>query len=789
MIRNYIVIALRSLWRNRTITLINLVGMSVGFGLFLIFWSWTRFDLGYDRFHEDIGRMYFLRVKLTLSGSEYDADRTGGIYASLLPEQFPQIYASCRVSSPLDFELGVPAGEGKENGSVRYFHEDEILAVDTTFFDFFSFRLKEGNRNMVFSEKDRIVITESLARKLFGDSAAMGRTIRIGEGDYYRISGVVEDPPVNSSYRFRALLGIHIMEQLGYPVNGYGGNIYYTNFKVAEGSDIQALNKEINENVKEFYVSDMDARFHLDPMTKLHMYGESRSIIGVYISIILAVVILCIACINFINLTTASSFGRLKEITIRKSAGAGKRQLIFQFMTETYMLLLVALYLGFFLAEQLAPVLSRSFEVKIPIDLSGTGFWLQVSAIFLVTGLLAGLYPAVKIAGFRPHTFLQGMSPGGYRGGSRSRKLLIVMQFSFSVFFIIITIFTGRQFVYLRKADLGFNREDMMYVRTKGKVWDEYPEIKQELSGLHFVKGVASGSEVPVLVTNGDIEWGEREGDHNRLAHLLWTDAGFLSAFDIDLVDGTYYSEGHDSLNATYVVINRSMVDLLGWEEPVGHTFYLWGEDRRILGVTEDIHFFPFNVEALGNEALIYLYEGVREYIFIRLAHGISSDQVASIEAIFRQHNPGYEFEYDFVGNFAYEALENTDGIELIFLIFTCMAIMIAIMGLIGLSIFNNTRRTKEVGIRKAMGAHTGIIMRLLLSEFMKLVILSNLIALPLAYLVMRRILQFFSYSVDLKAQVFVLAFLLSLFVSLVTVAFHAYRIARSNPVISLRYE
>ncbi len=434
-------------------------------------------------------------------------------------------------------------------------------------------------------------------------------------------------------------------------------------------------------------------------------------------------------------------------------------------------------------------MLSRSFDVKIPMDLTGIGFWLQVSGIFLVTGLLAGLYPAVKIAGFRPPAFLQGMSSGGYRGGRRSRKILIVAQFSFSVFFIIITIFTGRQFVYLREADLGFTREDVMYIRTKGKAWDTYPEIKQELGRLHFVKGVSSGSEIPVLVTNGEIDWGEREGDHNRLAHLLWTDADFISTFDIELVEGAYYEEGHDSLNAKYVVINRSMVDLLGLEEPVGHTFYLWGEDRRILGVTEDIHFFPFHVEALGNEALIYLYDDVREYIFIRLAHGIPADHIAAIEAIFRRHNPGYEFEFDFMDNFTYEALENADGIELVFLIFSCMAILIAIMGLIGLSIFNNTRRTKEVGIRKAMGAHTGIIMRLLLSEFMGMVILSNLIALPLAYLVMRRILQFFSYSVDLKVQVFILAFLLSLLVSMLTVAFNAYRTARSNPVNSLRYE
>ncbi len=789
MIRNYIVIALRSLWRNKVATLINLAGMAVGFGLFLGFWTWTRYDLGFDRFHEDIERMYFLRARLTMNGSEYDADRTGGIFARVLPEQFPSIYTSCRVSSPLDFELGIPA-ENSENGeSMRYFHEDEVLAVDSTFFDFFSFRLLQGIRDELFSERNHIVITESLAGKLFGDSTAVGKTIRIGEGGYFEVAGVAADPPENSSYQFRALLGFHIMEELGYPVNGYGGTIYHSNFKVAEGTDLEVLNRKINMYVKDHFEADFDAWFYLDPLTRLHTYGESRGYIGIYINMIMAVVILCIACINFVNLTTAYSSRRLKEIAIRKSAGAGKVQLIIQFMAETYILLLVALYLGFFLEEQMGPAISRTFGVSLEADRSGSEYWLKVLLIYAGTGLLAGLYPAVKIAGFRPPAFLKGMSTNGYRGGRRSRKVLTVVQFTFSVFFIILIIFTNRQFIYLKEADLGFNREDVIYVRTKGKIWNNYPALKQDLARLHFVEQVASGSAVPVMVNSGEIDWGEREGAHNKLAVILRTDAGFLSTFEIEMLEGAYYREGNDSLNSTYVVINRSAMELLGWEEPVGHTFYLWGEDRTVLGVTENINFFPFNIELFSDQALIYIFNPVQDYIFIRVARGISADQIATIGEVFREHNPGYEFEYEFVSDYTYQALENSDGIMLVFRIFTFLTILIAIMGLVGLSIFNSNRRTKEVGIRKAMGAHTGIILRLLLSEFLKLVILSNLIALPAAYLVMRRILQFFSYSVDLKAQVFILVFLLSVLISLVTVVFHAYRVARLNPVNSLRYE
>lgn len=787
MIRNYILTALRNLWRNKLVTLINLMGMAVGFGLFLSFWNWSRYDLSYDRFHEEIDRLYILKARLTMNGSEYDADRVGGIFGPVLPQLFPQVSSSCRIFQPLDFELGVP-DEGGE-GNLRYFHEEEVMAVDSTFFDLFSFRLLQGSRGEVFTAPDHIVITESLSRKLFGDSTVLGRSIRIGEGDIFTVAGVAEDPPENSSYQFRVLIGFPVMGKMGYPVDGYGGTIYYSNFKLQEGTDLDALNVKINEHVRENFDSDFDAWFYLDPLSRLHLWGESRSYIGLYVNIIMAIVILSVACINFINLTTAYSSGRLKEITIRKSVGASKRQLVTQFMTETYLILLIAFYLGFFLAEQLGPALSRSFDLYIPFALSGFRFWMQVLGIYLVTGLLAGLYPAVKIAGFRPVAFLQGMSCSRYKGGSRSRKVLTVIQFAFSVFFIVITIFTMRQFVYLREADLGFNRDHVLYIPTRGKVWEDYPEIKQELGRLSFVKGITSGSQIPVMINSGDVDWGEREGEHNQVAMVVRTDADFLSTFQIALQEGRYYATGSDSLNRTYVVVNRALVDLLGWEDPVGRSFYLWGEDRTILGVTENIHFFPFNLEAFGNHALIYLYEPVLNYVFIRVAPGTSSEQIAAIGDIFEEYNPGYEIAYDFISNYSYEALENSDGIILIFKIFSILTIFIAVIGLVGLSLYNNSRRTKEVGIRKAMGAHSGIITRLLLSEFMRLVVLSNLVALPLAYLVMRRILQFFNYSVDMQVQVYALVFLLSLVVSLLTVLIQACRTARMNPVESLRYE
>lgn len=775
------------------VTLINLVGMALGFGIFVSLWIWVRFDYSFDKFHQDIESMYLLNTRVTINGSEYTVQRTGGIYAELLKSNFPQVVSSCRVSEPQELEFGVQTdsiSKGEAGSlSMKYFNEPEVLAVDSNFLDFFSFRLLQGNPDFIFSEKDHLVITESMAHKLFGDRDPMEKVVRIGEGGYFKVVGVTEDPPVESSYQFQALVGFHIMEELGYPIHGYGGTMFYTNVKIAPGTDLAALNKEINDLVDENFDSDLEATYFLDLFTRNHLHGETKGIIGFYLNLIMSLVILSIACINFINLTTAYSSGRIREIAIRKSAGAGKLQLVIQFMGETYLLLLVAFYLGLFLAEHLVPATARSFGVSMEADYSDFSFWLQIAGIFLLTGLLAGLYPAFKIAGFKPLVFIASRSGKSRQRGSRSRKVLIVLQFTFSVIFIIISVFVIRQYAYLKEADLGFNREDVIYIRTKGKAWEHYSLIKRDLEELHFVEGVASGSDIPVIVNRGEIDWGEREGEHNKIARVLWTDPGFLSTFEIDLLKGEYFTYDRDSLNYEYVVVNQALAELMGWEDPVGMTFYMWGSDLHVLGVTENINFFPFNLDVFGNEALIYLYDPVREYIFVRVRPGITPEQMAGIESVFNKYNPGYAFESDFVSEFRFAAQENSDGISFIFKLFSFLAIFIAAMGLIGLSVFNNSRRTKEVGIRKSMGAHTGTIMKLLLSEFLKLVILSNLIAIPIAYFLLFKGFQFFSYSVDLKISVFVTVFLLSLLLSLGVVSFHAFRTARSNPVDSLRYE
>ncbi len=614
--------------------------------------------------------------------------------------------------------------------------------------------------------------------------------VRIGEGGYFQVVGVTEDPPVESSYQFKALVGFHIMEEMGYNIKGYGGTMFYTNLKVDPGTDFVTLNREINDLVAEHLEDDLESVFFLDTLTRLHLYGEKKGSIGFYLNLIMSLMILSIACINFINLTTAYSSGRVKEITIRKSAGAGKLQLVFQFMVETYLLLLVAFYLGLFLSEHLVPATARAFGISMNTDYADLSFWLQFAGIFLVTGLLAGLYPAVKIAGFKAVPFLPARPGITRQQGSRSRKALIVLQFTFSVIFIIISVFVIRQYAYLKEADLGFNREDVIYIRTKGKAWEHYPLIKRDLQALHFVEEVASGSEIPVLVNRGDIDWGEREGAHNQLARILTTDPGFLAAFEIELLEGEYFSYERDSLNHEYVVVNQSLVELMEWDDPVGMDFYMWGRDLKVLGVTGDINFFPFNMEVLGgNAALIYRYDPVREYIFVRVQPGVGPEQMASIESVFTRHNPGYEFESDFVSEYRFEAQEGSEGVTFVFKLFSFLAIFIAVMGLIGLSVYNNSRRTKEVGIRKSMGAHTGVIMKLLLSEFLKLVFLSNLIAMPIAYFLLRKGFQFFSYSVDLKIAVFIAVFLISLLLSVGVVSFHTFRTARSNPVDSLRYE
>jgi ABC-type lipoprotein release transport system permease subunit len=789
MIRNYLLIALRNLWRNKMISIINLLGMAIGFGVFLTLLTWIRFDANFDKFHQDIEKMHVLNIRLTMNGSEYNAQRTGGIYSRVLKELFPQVESSCRVSQPLEFELGIPVEEADSGVPMKYYDESQVVMVDSNFFSYFTFPLLKGDPEQVFNTRDQIVITESLAKRLFGKEEALNRQIRIGEGDYYTVVAVAEDPPVASTHRFNALLGFHVMEELGWSLNEYGGTMCFNHVKLEEGTDLLEMNEAINQHVDEHFDDEFNAWWFMDRFDRLHLHGENKGIIGYMVNLIMAVVIMLIASINFINLTTAGSTLRLKEIAVRKSAGANRRQLIFQFMSETYILLLLAFYVGFFISEQLTANVFRLFEVYIESVPGGVGYWLQIVGIFLVTGALAGLYPALKISGYEPLAFFTGKGIQNPRSGRRSRRVLIVLQFAFSIFFITISIFVVRQFTHLREADLGFNREDVLYIRTKGRVWDQYSVIKQELEQLPFVNGVSSASQIPVQLDRGEIDWGERDGERNKFARVINTNADFLSTFDIALLQGEYFSTERDTLNYSYVVVNRSLVDYMEWEDPVGREMYTWDGDRIILGVVEDIKFFPLNLGGFDNECLIYFYEPVEAYLFVRVIPGSNAEKLSAIEEVFRKHNPGYELEYDYIRNYDHTVLTNSEGVIVVFKVFSAIAIFIAVMGLIGLSLFNNNRRTKEVGIHKVNGAHTGSVMNLLLSEFVKLVILSNLLALPLAYLGLWRIFQFFSYSTELKISVFVIVFLLSVLFSLVTVMYHAWRTARANPVDSLRYE
>ena len=789
MIRNYILIAVRSLWRNKVISLIDLLGMAIGFGIFLTLLGWMRFDTSFDKFHRDIDHMYLLNVRLTMNGGEYTSQRTGGIYARVLKELYPQVESSCRVSQPYQFELGVPVDEAEAGVSMRFYDESQVVMVDSNFFSYFTFPLLEGDPDQVFTARDQIVITERLARKLFGDEPALNKQIKIGEGGYFTVAGIAKDPPVASSIQFNALLGFHILEEMGYPVEGYGGTIYFNHFKLAEGTDLVELDKAINRHVEGNFEADFDSWFFMDRFDRLHLHGESQGWIGYMMDLVLAVVILLIASINFVNLTNAGSSLRLKEIAIRKSAGASRKQLIIQFMSESYILLLLALYLGFFITEQLAGRIFQYFDIyqdRIP---RGPDYWLLVLGIYLLTGFLAGLYPALKISGYQPLAFFTGKGVQDVRSGRRSRRVLIVFQFAFSIFFITVSIFTIRQFAYLREADLGFNRNDVLYIRTKGKIWDKYPLIKQDLEQLSFVKGVTTASDIPVEVNYGEIDWGERDGDHNKFARVIRTGPDFLSTFEIHLQEGGYFTEDRGDLNYSYVVVSRGLVDYLGWEDPVGRDLYLWGEDRTILGVVDDIQFYPFRNGAINNDALIYVYEPVKEYVFVRVVPGTTAKQLSAMEEVFRKYNPGYELEFDFVRNYKYDMLSHADAVSIVFKIFSAIAIFIAVMGLLGLSLYNNNRRTKEVGIHKAMGASTGSVMNLLLSEFMKLVILSNLVALPLAYLGLWLLFQIFSYSTELKLPVFMIVFVCSVLFSMLVVLYHAWRTARANPVVSLRYE
>ena len=789
MLRNYLVIALRNFLRQKVFTIINVMGLAVGMACSILILLWVSHELSYDRFNERSDRLYRVVQTQHYVTAPLTTTCMPGPIARDLKEEVPEI-----ANSFMFYVVqGIVTYEQKSFSEL-------VRIVDPTLFSMFSFDFIQGDQENVFQEPNSVVITDKMAMKYFGEENPLGKVITVNNEHRFKVTGIIRDTPLNSSFRFDLCIPFENMEAFGFQTDRYGWNSYYSYVEVPEGVDY----RDVNVKIKDFLMNktrDLDQEvddrseapieLYLFPLEKIHLYsvtGKGGDIQYVYIFTAIAIFILVIACINFMNLSTARAFRRSREIGLRKVVGAEKKQIIFQFMSESLMVTFVAFILSVVLVYLFLPGFNLLADKELEMDWLDGRILGGLAAIFLFVGLLSGSYPAFYLSGFRPIEVLKNISG---HGGKKAdfRRVLVVFQFSIAIVLIICTLVVQRQLSYIHTKKLGMDLEDVVYISMRGKTNDSYPALKNEFIQDPGVISVTRASNFPFDIgsNSSGFDWEGRETTDESLIGFTSVDVDYLEATGIRLDEGRFFDASFSTDTISAMVINRKAARLMGMDDPVGR-WVSWGDNKyTIIGVLDDFHFLPMNYEI---DPLVMLNAPQFSRIIIaRINDRGVGKSIETMRRAWERINPGFPFEYGFLKE-AYSALYTSEArLSRIFRYFTILTIFISCLGLFGLAAYMAEQRTREIGIRKVMGAEVQGLVIKLSAEFIKWVVIANLLAIPVAYVLMDRWLDGYEYHASLSVWLFLGAVMTSLVIALMTVIVQTIRAASKSPATSLKYE
>ena len=780
MVKSYIKIAWRNLWRNRTFSTINIAGLTVGMAVSFTLLLYVLFQFSYDRFHEHGHDIYHLKT-----GAE------GGINTPVplgpyVEKNVPAVKSVVRITYLTPHLLKTGDKSIKQQG----------VFTDPQFLDVFTFPLIKGQGAL--KDENVIVLTESTARKLFGNADPIGQIVNLDNTHPLVVEGVVQDPPKNSTIRFAYLLSWKLCLQMMQWVaeeewGNFGINTYV---QLTPAADPAVTERNIRNILHERKVGIPATTYlMMHPMSKWKLYAEIKDgkIIGGEISSVrlfalLALGILLIACVNFMNLSTAQSERRAKEVGVRKAIGANKRALIGQFMYESMMLVFISLLLAIVLMWIILPRFNALTDSSLQLSLAPVSFWVAIVALAVVTGFVAGSYPAFVLSSFKPIKVLKG-GLVEIKGSFKSRQTLVVFQFTLAIVLILVTIVIYRQIDFIRNRPLGYDPKGLVDVELEGKVYDNYDAFRQEA----IASGAAVNGSIMMnsIAHNGGSVWGlkwpgQLPGEENINFGIITATENFISTFSIQLKEGRDFQSAADSMS---IILNEAAVKTMHLKDPVlGQQLVLNGEARTITGVVKDFVWMKSYMPSMP--AVIPYNPSWRGTLTIKLNPALSvSEGLARLEKIYHKLNPDYPFEYSFVDvtyqeKYAYEKL-----LGVMINVFATLAILISCMGLLGLSVFAAARRKKEIGIRKVMGAGIAQVTMLLSKDFLKPVLIAIVVASPIASYIMVRWLQQYTYRISLEWWMYALAGITAIVIALMTVSIQSVRAALMNPVKALRSE
>jgi putative ABC transport system permease protein len=809
MFRNYLKVALRNLWKNKGYSAINIVGLAVGLATCLVIVLFVWDELSYDRFHEKADRIYRINSDIKFGGSDMTLTVSSDPMGATLKKDNPQVEQYARIYASSGSKL-LKKGDS-------YLNEQSIAYVDSTFFDVFSFPLVSGNPKTVLSDPNTAVVSETAALKYFGTMDAVGKILETNSKEIYKVTGVMKDMPRNSHFIFDVLLS---MDNVQYGFGTYLSHNFQTYIVLKEGADPGEFKRIFREfldkyvlpqarafmpvkNIEEFEKAGNYIRYSLMPITDIHLKSDRFPELGVngseqnvFIFSAVALFILLIACINFMNLSTARSSNRAKEVGIRKVLGTEKGTLVWQFLTEStlvaFMSLLIAILITILILPFFNDLSGKSLTVA---SLLKPGFIVLLLVAPVIVGILAGSYPAFYLSSFQPITVLKGKLASGFKKSS-FRSGLVVLQFTATIFLIIATIIVYSQLNYIQTRKLGFSKDQVLIIDNTYVLGNQSKPFKEEVLKLSGIQTGTLSSFLPVSSSSRSDNTYSKEAVMDPASGLnmqtWYIDYDYLNTMGMEMLKGRNFSKefGTDS---TAVVINETTAKLLGYPDPVGKFIYYSGDGNggdirnlQIIGMVKN-----FNYESLRQNVgplCFRLGESTGAASFKVNTSNIK-ELVGNVEKVWKRMAPSMPFSYRFMDD-AFDSMYRAEQrMGKLALGFSILAIVVACMGLFGLATYAAEQRTKEIGIRKVLGAPVAGIVEMLSVDFIKLVVISALIAFPIAWLAMDKWLTNFAYRIDIKWWVFLVAAAISIFIALITTSFQAIRAALMNPVKSLRTE
>ena len=790
MFKNLILIAFRNIRKDIGYSIINILGLTLGIASALFLIIYVADELSYDRYHEKADRIFRVSTTITETDDQFTWIMAQIPFGQQVKEDYPEIEASVRF---FNFNRNLVKYEDKE------FMEENFVYADSTVFDVFTFQFVYGTPHSALTEPNTIVLTRTVANKYFGSGDPVGKSLTSGN-NAYRVTGVIADLPRNSHYRYDALVSrTSLPAQMG----SWGNFGVFTYLLLPGDINITEFEEKIN-GMYDKYMAEIFERmnikivYHLEPITSIHLHSTNAnepeptgSIAYVYIFVAVAFFLILIAAMNYMNLATARSIRRAREVGLRKVLGSKRSGLIFQFLAESAALTIIALIISLGVVALLLPefnkLAGKYFEINVlftPLVIA------SIFGIVLITGILGGSYPAFYLSRFSPVKVLKGEISKG-SSGNIFRKVLVTIQFTVSVVMIISTLVVFRQLNYLKNKDLGYSMENVIGVRMNNQEMSlRYQTFKQTL--------LENNNVIAVTCTNAQIGTGtpkvifmmeSDEGMVERGINFAVVDHDFIETMDIQIIEGRDFRQDMPADTLLAVVINETLAKRMNWDDPIGKRVEMGGGsvlNATVTGVMKDYHQTGIYNEI---ESLMLVYRMVSPFVYIKLDQDNIQDALRYTEEVWTGLYPDQPFSYSFLSDRFYEQFGSDEKRGFIFTVFTILAIVIATLGLFGLTSYMVEQRSREIGIRKVFGASELVIIRLISLEFLTLVLIAIILAAPVSYYLMTDWLENFVYRTQPGAMVFVLSAIITIVVTFITVNIRAWRAATANPVDSLRVE